>query len=203
MQPDLCLIECPSIALAMESDLVPVPGLDVLHHEVDTLGIADVRQIKNLAYTSAFDQAERTIVIGATQLTTEAQNALLKLFEEVPTRTKIALVIPHASLLLPTVRSRFVHVVSAEVSNSVQLANEFLQMSYKARLELIAEKLKSKDLSWIEGIVPAVTKVLSGHTSYCEVLKTLALIDTYLRNRGASRKMLLEELALSLPVVET
>lgn len=54
------------------------------------------------------ENKEKIIVIMANSFRNEAQNFLLKLFEEPPKNIKFLLVSPSRNLLLPTVRSRFI-----------------------------------------------------------------------------------------------
>ncbi|WP_273337563.1 DNA polymerase III subunit delta', partial [Campylobacter avium] len=54
------------------------------------------------------ENKEKIIVIMANSFRNEAQNFLLKLFEEPPKNIKFLLVSPSRNLLLATVRSRFI-----------------------------------------------------------------------------------------------
>ena len=180
-------------------------GADVMHIIADQFGISDARSLYENAYKSAMSDGQRVFVIVTQKLTVEAQNALLKLFEEPPERCEIYLVVPHESLIIPTLRSRFVDSQFGVSSDDGEDAVEFLASDYKDRLALIADKAKAKDGVWMEGLVTKLASEIKRRdlSKDLKVQQSLALVESYVSIRGASRKMLLEELALSLPVIST
>jgi len=186
----------------LPSDLMS-PATDVRHVIKDQLGIADARDLVELSSRTSLSSETYSFVIVTKSITTEAQNALLKLLEEPPKNTSIYLVVPHESLLIPTLRSRFITAESvvAEIGQDVD-AQIFLTTPIADRLALIASKAKQKDTLWLETMVLNLGKVVtsSPEVPLLNVYKALGLAESYVRIRGASRKMLLEELALSLPV---
>ncbi|WP_260604730.1 DNA polymerase III subunit delta' [Campylobacter sp. MIT 99-7217] len=72
----------------------------------DEFLIDDAREVQKESYIAETD--EKIIIIMANSFRVEAQNFLLKLFEEPPKNIKFLLVAPSKNLLLPTVRSRFI-----------------------------------------------------------------------------------------------
>ena len=168
----------------------------------DRLSIGEVRALIDQAHRRAINESQHTFVIVSKSLASEAQNALLKLFEEPPADTQLYLIIPHESVLLPTLRSRFVRTSSgspAAVRDDVSL---FLTASYPERLELIADRVKKKDTVWMNAVVLAVAETLTPDTIMNEpgLTHSLSLVESYLNINGSSKKMLLEELALSVPL---
>ena len=183
--------------LLSKADLPAVaatPGIDVVHIVTESFGIDDARKLKYEATQSAVSDSVRTFVVAARTITVEAQNALLKLFEEPPLSAQFYVVMPHERVLIPTLRSRFV-VVTAGVISVDDCATEFLNATLAERLSLIAEKNKVKDYQWMEHIVRTLPATVSA-----DARESVLLVDAYLQTRGAARKMLLEELALALPV---
>lgn len=72
---------------------------------LDTFGVDDVRSLRKRI--SIKPQKTRYVIIDQAQnLTTQAQNALLKTLEEPPENTLIILIAPNTDFLLPTVLSR-------------------------------------------------------------------------------------------------
>ena len=176
---------------------------DTRHFIVEQFGISDARQLIAEAHQKAVAGSVRHFIVAASSITTEAQNALLKLFEEPPSGTALYVLIPDESLLIPTLRSRFVDAVhlSSQGSSNRSVAEEFLKASYAKRLELIAARVKEKDQAWMNELILAINGQLQKSDSRQSerLLKALLLSESYLTIRGASKKMLLEELALSLP----
>lgn len=170
------------------------PSTDVRHIIVDKLGINDVRSLKEESVRLPLEREVLSFVIVAGSVELEAQNALLKLFEEPPSHTEFFLLTPHESRLLPTLRSRFVDVNrSTEAGN--ELAEKFLKLDYKDRLEYIAAEQKKKT----DSLRRLFGSLCQHPVSNKEAKKSLLLVSQYVYNRGAGLKMLMEELALSLP----
>ncbi len=81
--------------------------LRIAPDEKNTIGIDQVRQIKNFLWLKPAQSARRTLVLDdAQRMTTEAQNALLKITEEPPASSLILLVTDDIDALNPTVFSR-------------------------------------------------------------------------------------------------
>lgn len=191
------LLISPSLELTSLPEEFQKESVDVRHIVVDSFGIGEARSLLSLSSQTAWGENDHTFVIATSKITLEAQNALLKLFEDPPSRTVFYLVIPQESLLIPTLRSRF---VSAEVStNNTEddsaSADDFIKMSLGERMDYIAEKNK-KDPKSLEELVVSLGSEKDKLSP--KARKALLLVDKYVYNQGASRKMLLEELALSL-----
>jgi DNA polymerase III delta prime subunit len=73
----------------------------------DSIGIDAVREIKNFLWQKPNVSSRRTLIIdNAELLTTEAQNALLKITEEPPVSSLLILVTSDIESILPTIVSR-------------------------------------------------------------------------------------------------
>lgn len=177
---------------------------DVQHILRDRFSIDDARELSSLASLTSFEAPQRIFVIAANDIAVEAQNALLKLFEEPPAHARFYVVIPRVSMLLPTLLSRlfvFDPVRGAASADSNEAFASFAAASYGQRLEAIATKTKEKDSAWIEAILHGCESEASslGSTS-ASLLKAVLFARSYIRSKGASVKMLLEEIALDLPL---
>ena len=186
------------IAPSIEASSLPAElkreGADTAHLIKASFGIDDARGLTLMSNSRGWENGRR-FVIFAESMTEEAQNALLKLFEEPPTDTVFYLVIPSPAILLPTLRSRLISSEERSISHENSLTSEFIKMSYGERLDLIA-KLAKKDSDSLKRLVIDLGKV---DTKNKEAKRSLLLATKYISNRGASKKMLAEELALSLP----
>ncbi len=82
-------------------------SIELLPETQETIGIKAIHILRQRLSRRLGPTERRSVLIGPdAQLTTEAQNALLKLLEEPPERTTFVLVAEVMSSLLPTVRSR-------------------------------------------------------------------------------------------------
>lgn len=186
------------IASSIETSSLP-SGLkkedtDIAHISKPSFGIDDARLLTAMSSSRGWKNG-RQFVIFAESMTEEAQNALLKLFEEPPQDTIFYLIVPSPSILLPTLLSRLVRSEETTEGLKDSLTAEFMEMSYGERLDLIAN-LAKKDSDSLKRLVINLSKV---NINNPKTKKSLLLATKYISNRGASKKMLAEELALSLP----
>ena len=175
---------------------------DIVHVIVPRLSIDEVRSLTALSVQRPFEGDIRVFVIVASDIAIEAQNALLKLFEEPPKHVVFYVVVPPTTFLLPTLRSRLVVLEDSKGGHTRDATafTSFISSSYAERLNAIVEHTKEKDPVWIEAIVHGCESWAHEHIpKEQELLKALLLVRSYIDFKGASAKMLLEELALSLP----
>ena len=192
----------PSLEESVLPDSVRKQTADIQHVVLDRFGIADARALMLQAQQTAVEATGRTFVLATKNIPVEAQNALLKLFEEPPIGVQFHVVIPQEGLLIPTLRSR-VQIVSNGLASSADQTNftVFLKSSYADRLALIVDITKQKDVSHIEEIIGGAEKYLAENIRTQGTLAvSIMLVREYVMTPGASKKMLLEELALSLPI---
>lgn len=179
----------------------PETAQTVLVTELDKVGIDDVRTITAQAQLRPATNEGQVFVIATTFITNEAQNALLKLFEEPPAATAFILVVPPALQLLPTLRSRIGQ--ESTITNAVVGDHwlEFQSAPYGDRLKQVESWQKTKDPEWLTQIVSGVHSLGTQELSI-EALRVVQFVGQKLQTRGASNKMLLEHLALVLPLQE-
>lgn len=175
-----------------------LPRADVRHLVQEKFGIEDARRMKDDCARTSLVSERLVFVIFAENITAEAQNALLKLFEEPSRHISFYLIVPRASMILPTLRSRFIGRSKTKIEELGEEAREFLRSSYAERLARIGE-LSKKDPAALLRLVTALGQdpALARER---DAKRALLQASTYVYNRGASRKMLLEGLALALPV---
>jgi hypothetical protein len=113
------------------------PDRIVLRHGL--FSVADARRVIRLAEQAALGE-KKLIVVACERLFHEAQNAMLKVFEEPPADTTLVLVVPSEGILLATLRSRLVALASGAHATSDATA-AFLKASAVEREKLIAKLL--------------------------------------------------------------
>ena len=179
---------------------------DVSDAEVETLkflsvGIDEVRRITQVASLRPEEAKFRLLVVVTPSVTFEAQQALLKILEEPPQTTKFLFVVPSGLIMLPTLASRF-QVIDYIINDTEKESFvAFFSFTYGDRLAEITKRMTKKDLVWAMEIRRGLVQYLNQEATILPVVKllTLNMIMEKLGTRGASNKMLLEELALSLP----
>lgn len=176
-----------------------------LEHEIfhyETLTIGDVRKIITTAFSKPLQGDTKIMIIETQTIALEAQHALLKVLEEPPLSTKFIIVMSSPEGLLPTLLSRM--MTPFESGRHPRITNSFFTIfqtsSYAARIEVITRITKDKNVNQIDLIRDGVLWYLEQQpisVSSAVLLDCVAKLNT----RGASKKMLLEEIALTLPIV--
>lgn len=175
---------------------VEAPHDEVVYREYDRMSISDARVLKNEVLFKPLETACRVFVITTASILPEAQNALLKLFEEPNNHTRFYLIVPREDMLIPTLRSRLHFLRKEDRGDATDSFSNFLKLGYRERLLLVADKLKAEDDVWVE-------EILEGAEHYAKkvkksgIVRDAVLTTSFIRTTGSSKKMLLEHLALS------
>lgn len=182
---------------------------------VDSFKIDDARKIRSLSSEKSISSSEKKIfIISANRFLLEAQNALLKMFEEPNPNTHLFIITPDTSALLKTLVSRF-YLIKDKRENKIKEAESFIRMSIKDRLAFIKENFASKDeegeavsvRTEVSRFLDSLEEALHNKffkKDYRQTINT-SLFDQvfiareYLRQNGSSPKSLLEGVALSVP----
>ena len=207
----------PRLLDAIARDLaLPAGNSDLLVLDYEGLTIDDARSIRQYASTRPNGE-RRAIVISARAIHREAQNALLKSFEDPGEGLHFFLIIPSAHLLLPTLRSRL-SFIDADADHASQApkpahsdsisAAQFISMPYKDRLEWIkdlADDIKAEKRTKQEGIgllkdLQAAASEKFPPQAHAALHKEILSALSYATDTSASLKMLLEHVSLALPV---
>jgi hypothetical protein len=171
---------------------------DVRSLSFERMTIADARTLIHDAYRRPVLRTHRTFILACTTLLPDAQNALLKLLEEPQAAARFFLIVPSEQALVPTLRSRF-HLLATQHDPIVMRAFEsFHASSYAERLTEVAHRLEAEDAAWVTSIVRGFAHY--AHESHdTNMMRDVLMVENHIGSPGASQKMLLEHLALSLP----
>lgn len=183
---------------------------NALSVRADTIGIDDARAAMVFQSRRAFGDASdrKVITLACRSVTTEAQNALLKVLEEPTPGTYFFIVVPSARTLLPTLRSRLLTLSGgsgAPTAGDASIsAAMFLAAPPAERLRLLETIIKDRDRAAAHSFLDSLLVALYGTASLTEGSAAGALAEiirarSYLADRGASVKVLLEHLALVVP----
>ncbi len=170
-----------------------------------SFGIDESRTLKAIQLRRAFTEgAKKIFIVSASNFTSEAQNSLLKIFEEPTVDTHFFILTPSVQFFLPTLLSRVVCITEAVHVENFEAVKSFLKEPYAKRLEAALEM--SKDAPRAQGFFEELIrfyyeKGLKGERSEKETkaLELASKYRIYSHTRAPSLKMMLEHLALSLP----
>jgi hypothetical protein len=209
------------IVLEKKHKLIKQANSDFYDASHTNFTIDDARNLKTeaekrpVSIGSPTDGVHKIFVIKTDNITGEAQNALLKLFEEPPSYARFFIIVPHVLILLPTVRSRMsiIHALETGSSEDIAQAKLFVGMSIPKRLEfvkelvddIVEEKRSRHDaISFIDNVISYLYSDTSNHRSVQTIIAEMPALESalfargYADDRSASIKMLLEYIALRI-----
>ena len=158
--------------------------------ELDTFKIEDARNIKNQSIEKGISSEKKVFLISANNFLDNAQNTLLKMFEEPIPNTLFFLIVPDTAILLPTLLSRFYLIKGdTDLKSEIKQAEEFLKMSLNDRITFIKDMVaKTKDEDEEENIETTATESVRP-----KAIKFLNALETILHKRLFSSKNLNSE----------
>jgi DNA polymerase III delta prime subunit len=170
---------------------------DVHYGEHESFGIDEGRALQEMQSMRPVMGDRKIFIIHVTAITSEAQNSLLKVFEEPTPGTHFFIISSSQRILLPTLRSRMVVISHASLGKTDMKgeARKFIPMSPKARLEFVAPYIEEKDKAKAEDFLQAVVGELHREKKLDAIKEILTLIR-YLKDRSPSLKLILERIAL-------
>lgn len=188
------------------------PDVAVLRYGL--FSVEDARNVCDTAAGAPFAGESKALIISASRAYHEAQNALLKLFEEPPEGTFLFFVLPSLGGLLPTLRSRVqvMNNVQHSVLDIPKIAEEFLKANKEKRSAIIKKLTSGKDeeekrelrdeaiviMNGVEAV--AYAKFKKSPSAELEMLLSdIAVLRDNLYDRSAPVRMILEHLSLVIP----
>ncbi|TSC69748.1 MAG: DNA polymerase III subunit delta' [Parcubacteria group bacterium Gr01-1014_49] len=207
-------IEAAQAWVRKELDMSLENNPDIVVMRYGLFSVEDARRAAELAAGAPFAGAHKVVIIAASRAYHEAQNALLKLFEEPPPGTYLFFVLPSLGGLLPTLRSRVGVLDVSRESGKFSLpaaAEQFLKAGKEKRSALIKKLTSGKDeeerrenrdeaIAILNG-VEAAARRNRGFTKppVATLLSDIAILRGHLYDRSAPVRMILEHLSLVTP----
>jgi hypothetical protein len=199
-----------------ELGLSGINSPDLITLRYGLFSVDDARLICELASRAPLKGDAKLLVIATGRIFHEAQNALLKTFEEPAPGTYLVLIVPSEGNIIPTLRSRLLPLPGTETESGVSSeAEAFVSGTEGARekiVEGILDQAKSDDaeekqaarlaaLHLAEGIlrVAYIRNQTKGSPELVALLKDLSRLIPVLHERSAPLKPILEHLCLTTP----
>lgn len=182
---------------------------DLLFFRHDSYGIDDARGLKDISTLRSLGRM-KIVVLSFNSITTEAQNSLLKIFEEPSGETRFFVVAPNAEIFIPTLLSRF-FVVSQRSEGELPAganARKFLASTPKERISLIADLIENKDKTEAVRFLNSLESELSGKLhddgkidkEIAQACSEIIRLRGFLYSRSPSVKMILEHISCTVPL---
>ncbi|MEK7106590.1 MAG: hypothetical protein AAB899_00185 [Patescibacteria group bacterium] len=186
---------------------IDTPGNpDIFIREYLQFGIDDARDLQARASARAIKESSRAFIISASQMTAEAQNALLKTLEEPSADALFFIIVPSPETLLATLRSRAQTLLLSGNDKKEKVgAKEFLAAMPSVRIEMIKLFLpkedEERDIGAIIGFLSSLERELAriGAREAKEGLEAVYRARKYVADKGSLLKSLLEQVALLVP----
>lgn len=180
---------------------------DIHFGEHQSFGVDESRVLQDMQAMRPLVGDRKIFIVAVETITGEAQNSLLKVFEEPTPGTHFFVIATTRRILLPTLRSRMVIVAheSAGMVGDAALGIDpkaFIKMSMKDRLTAVAALVEEKDKAKAEGFLAALVEELHGgglekaSPARAKAVKEIVTLSAYLKDRAPSVKLILERTAL-------
>ncbi len=181
---------------------------DFYHEKFDSFGINESRALKERHSSKGYtEDSKRIFIIEISNITHEAQNALLKIFEEPHEKSHFFIIMLSAELLLPTLRSRL-HILPREInendSDKLNEIKKFLKLSKKEKIDYvddIAKRISDEEINKSSAIdfLNNLSQVMYEDRDKNKVaLQAIIKALDYINDRSASVKQLLEYVVLTM-----
>lgn len=185
-------------------------NLDCHIARFETFGIDEARKIKEDQEKHSFAGKYKFFLINTFTLTHEAQNALLKVFEEPTAGTYIFLIIPPSAQILPTLKSRLFDLgtILSPQNDDNKSVLDFLSKNAPERLKSIKKIIENKDKSAAISLLNALEEILGAKINASLPPDEIFILEEirkgrgYLNDRSPSVKMILEHISLILPRIK-
>ncbi len=202
------LLEAAGVSMQSNPDFISI--------EMDTFRIDDARTLKTFALEKSVDMnAKKIFILSASQFLLEAQNTLLKVFEEPNQNTHFFVLAENEQSFLPTLLSRF-YVVDTRSQEPGAIDDTFLKMSLIERVNHIKDMLaeaKEDEEEYLSKESPRTValnllntiekslheKFKEGSFADMDVFSHVFKVRENLRQPGSAPKTLLESVALAIP----
>lgn len=198
----------PNVLKWLETENI-VNDSDIYARGYAHFGVDDARAVRERAALRAWE-GRRAFVIAASVITIEAQNALLKTFEEPPAGALFVLLVPAPQTLLPTLLSRMqpldLAIGKCDIPISPINADAFLAADMPTRLDMLKAILDAdeRDVGGAIAFLAACERALAPRvcdTAAREGIEAVYRARSYIADKGALMKPLLEQAALLVPRV--
>ena len=187
---------------------------DFWYGEYDTMDIEDGRALNIMHQNRPTAGNKKIFVVSANFVTEKAQNAMLKIFEEPRGDTHFFLVLPGINGIIPTLRSRMIIIDNIGKGSSLIDVKDFIKSPLGKRMEAVrnlCESISDEEQSKIEvtKFINALEVELKKHIDFMKVredelkiFEEIEKVRVYAGEQSPSLKMLLEHIAILLPVLK-
>lgn len=187
----------------------------------DTFGVDEARALKSATAMRPIDE-KKFVLLSIPSITTEAQNSLLKIFEEPVGSTVFFVIAPTLEIFIPTLLSRFFivnsrnekksnekHAADSKNNKEKTFAKKFFAASVAERMSLVENIVEKKDkigaidfFNSIENFLSEALHKKNADPRIVSACNEVIKYKSYLYDRSPSIKMLLQHISCTIPVLD-
>ncbi len=181
--------------------------------EVDTLKVETARELRSLFAERGYGEEKKVFVISVNAILNDAQNTLLKVFEEPIENVIFFLIIPSETQLLKTLVSRFYVVDTERGVVNIKEAKKFLQMTQSMRIDFLknflaeedeeegepTDSVRAKAIRFLNEVESVLHEEFKKNTQLSSSMEEILKARKHLRFVGSPTKTILESVALRIP----
>lgn len=168
---------------------------DFFFLEQEVFSITDARNLEKWATLKPFIGDIKAAFIIVDSINWEAQNALLKVFEEPSLDTYFFINLPNLSGILPTFLSRVMILDQRSNEEKFVSATSFLKANIKERFSTVRTLVKREDKRDIKDLISSLESAAYHDKVPVDKMKKILISKVFASVRGGSPKMLLEWLS--------
>jgi hypothetical protein len=182
------------------------PDAEIMSFSYDRIGVDDAANIRSL-FTEKHWSSVRVCFVVASSVGIEAQNALLKTFEELPERNHVIVVVPHKKVLIDTIWSR---IQMIEIKNAVgedtgvsQLFSKNIQERLKfvdTVMKKMTKQTAAEKKTFVVSCIDQYENFVAENKVHPTNMRNAARARTYITNDTVPAKYVLEMLAVATEV---
>lgn len=184
---------------------------------INNFKIDEALDLRAMSMNKSFSSAKKVFIICANTFSIDAENVLLKMFEEPIENTLFFLITPDANALLKTLVSRFYFISTKQnLAKEMKDAEKFIAMPLKNRIDFIKELLaepegedieevisldsvRSKALNFLNALELVLHRGFLKNSAEVNYFSHFFKVREFLRMPGSSTKTLMESIAIVIP----
>lgn len=206
------------LSFLAEMGIVLKNNPDFYHFSIDIFKIDDAKNLKSLTTEKSFNLGKKIFLISTNNFLLEAQNTLLKIFEEPANDVHFFIIVPNANIFLKTLFSRFYFIKTKNEQNDDTEIENFLSMSLSDRINfckeflkenkeenednIFQESVKSRSLKFLNSLEAVLHQKYKLDSSSEYIFNHFMKVREFLKQPGSASKTLLESISLIVPILK-
>ncbi len=192
-------------------NVATVANPDFAHITIDNFKIDDALSLRTMGEQKGYTDNKKIFIVSANSLSLDAQQTLLKMFEEPILNTHFFLVVPDKNALVRTLISRFYFIDASGEKKNLKETQKFFALTPTARIAFLKDFLeegdedegmvatdssRAKSLRFLNDLEAVLHADIAANS---ESLEHILQVRKFLRQPGSSTKSLMESVALLAP----